>query len=180
MIALTTKGKGKVDKVVAGIVTTLSASPSGIGWSFKHFIVDGLINESNPLVINTSIETVSEVVAHFCVTIEDYLLGKVGFDVEEIALNSIRIDRNVDEGEDINDVSAKTRELLYADLMMWASTSPTSYSGQRVSDLGYSVTEAGKTISVTDKKRFEKIAMEIYKNYGDAKYSSSVRIVNLW
>ena len=176
---LTTKGKGKVNKVEAGTVLTLSATPSGVGWSFKHFIVDGLIHEANPLVLSIPNE-IKEVVTHFCVTIEDYLLGKVGFDVEEIALNSIRIDRNVDEGEDVNDVSAKDRELLYADLMMWASTSPTSYAGKRVSDLGYSITEAGKTISVTDKKRFEKIAMEIYKNYGDPKYSSSVRIVNLW
>lgn len=179
-MVLTTKGQGKVDRVEAGAVTTLSASPTSEAWSFKHFIVDGLIRESNPLVLNVDEVAGIEVKAVFCVTIEDYLRGKVGFDVDDIALNSIRIDRGVTEGEDVEDVTRKDRDLLYADLMMWASTSPTSYSGTKISDLGYSVTEAGKTISVTDKKRFEKIAMEIYKNYGDAKYSSNIRIVNLW
>lgn len=167
-------GEGKVEKVADSNFATLTAIPHE-NWTFKHFLCDNTIITENPTTV-----TVTEVTAVFYICIEDYLKGLVGIDVTESVLNSIRIYREVKKGTDVTELSTRERDLLYADLLMWASTSPTSYTGTKEADGGWSRTEANKTISVTDKKRFENLAMSIYKKYLDRKYNPSIKIVNLW
>lgn len=167
-------GEGKVEKVADSNAATLTAIPNE-SWTFKHFLIGNTPNAENPLSV-----TVTEVTAVFYISIEDYLKGLVGFDVTESVLNSIRIYREIKKGTDVAELSNKEKDLLYADLLMWASTSPTSYTGTKEADGGWSKTEANKTISVTDKKRFENLAMSIYKKYLDRKYNPSIKIVNLW
>lgn len=171
------QGEGKVEKVAEGNSATLTAIPEA-GWKFKHFINDGIFITENPITIIITAET--KITTVFYVTIEDYLRGLVGFDVPESVLNSIRAYREVNKAADISELTVKQKDLLYADLLMWASTSPTSYTGTKESDGGWSRTESNKTVSVTDKKRFENMAMSIYKKYLDRKYNSSIKIVNLW
>ncbi len=173
-IAIDIIGEGKVDKVAELESATLTAIPNE-NWTFKHFLIGNTANTENPISV-----TVTEVTAVFYISIEDYLKGLVGFDVTESVLNSIRIYREIKKGTDVTELSTKERDLLYADLLMWASTSPTSYTGTKEADGGWSKTEANKTISVTDKKRFENLAMSIYKKYLDRKYNPSIKIVNLW
>ncbi|NDV68599.1 hypothetical protein [Dysgonomonas sp. 25] len=170
-------GEGKVEKVVESNSATLTATPDD-GWEFKHFVCDDTIIPENPKTISFTSNT--KIVAVFYITIEEYLRGLVGFDVPDNVLNSIRAYREVKKATDTNDLTAKEKDLLYADLLMWASTSPTSYTGTKESDGGWSRTESNKTVSVTDKKRFENLAMSIYKKYLDKKYNSNIKIVNLW
>lgn len=171
------QGEGTVDKVVEGSSATLSAIPEA-GWHFKHFKYGELLVTDNPAVV--TVTAVTKIVVVFYITIEDYLRGLVGFDISDSVLNSVRAYRQVKKAADISELTMKQKDLLYADLLMWASTSPTSYTGTKESDGGWSRTESNKTISVTDKKRFENMAMSIYKKYLDRKYSSSIKIVNLW
>lgn len=176
-ISIDIKGEGKVDKVVDGNVTTLTAIPDG-SWAFKCFLIGDAEVTENPHTLTLSENIL--VTATFYVAIEDYLKGLVGFDVTESALNSIRIFREIEKNSDVSKLSMKEKELLYADLLMWAASSPTSYTGSKDSDGGWTHTEAGKTISVTDKKRFENTAKSIYKKYQDKKYTSGIKLVNLW
>lgn len=171
------KGEGKVEKVVDENSTTLTAIPDE-SWTFKYFIVDDETITDNPHTLK--IEEGTTIQAVFYVAIEEYLKGLVGFDVTEQALNSIRMYRNIEKYTDVSELTIRDKELLYADLLMWAASSPTSYTGSKDSDGGWTHTEAGKTISVTDKKRFENSAKSIYKKYQDKKYSSGIKLVNLW
>lgn len=170
-------GEGKVEKVVEADSATLTATADG-SWLFKHFVCNKTIVKDNPAVVTITDEMVIKAI--FYLTIEDYLKGLVGFDVTDSVLDSIRIYRNVKKGTDTEELTVKQKDLLYADLLMWASTSPTSYTGTKESDGGWSKTESNKTISVTDKKRFENMAMAIYKKYLDRKYNPSIKIINLW
>lgn len=177
-ITINIKGKGKVDKVVGDDSTTLTATPSET-WIFKCFKVGEneysdnphtfLFNEEN-LIIDT----------FFYIPIEAYLRGFVGFDVPESALTSILKYRKIDFNTDVDDLSQKQIDLAYADMLMWASTNPSSYTGSKESDGGWSRTEASKTISVTDKKRYAKSANEIYIKYNDSKKSRTSIIATSW
>jgi len=175
--AIDIHGEGKVEKVVENNSATLTATPDD-GWKFKHFNCGTECKSDNPLTIEVTAGT--EITAVFYITIEDYLKGLVGFDVPDVVLNSIRAYREVKKANDTNDLTVKQKDLLYADLLMWASTSPTSYTGTKEADGGWSRTESNKTVSVTDKKRFENLAMSIYKKYLDRKYNPSIKIVNIW
>ncbi|PXV62374.1 hypothetical protein CLV62_12063 [Dysgonomonas alginatilytica] len=170
-------GEGKTEKVIDENSITLTAIPD-VGWTFKHFVNGESTFTDNPYTLESTEDV--EITAAFYVTIEDYLIGLVGFDVNEIALNSIRVFREIEKNSDVSELSMKDKELLYADLLMWAASSPTSYTGSKDSDGGWTHTEAGKTISVTDKKRFENTAKSIYKKYQDKKYNSGIKLVNLW
>ncbi len=176
-ISIDIKGEGKVDRVTEDNSVILTAVPDE-SWHFKYFIADGAKVSENPFTADTG--KYKEITAVFYVTIEDYLKGLVGFDVTESAMNSIRISRSIAKGEDVEELSRKDKDLLYADLLMWAASSPTNYTGSKEADGGWQHVEASKTISVTDKKRFENQAMTIYKRYLDRKYNSGIRIVNLW
>lgn len=113
------------------------------------------------------------------ITIEEYLRGKVGFEVSDSTLTSILIDRAIPEQTDVCDISVKNRELAYADLLMWGATNPTSYSGSKEADGGWSHTEGSKTISVSDKNRWASMANSIYEKYDDNNLKPRIRIFNL-
>lgn len=159
---------------------TLTAVP-GDGWSFKYFIVSGDERRENPLSLVAENEDMT-VEACFYVSIEDYLSGLVDFDIPEKALNSIRIDRNVKKGADVNDVDRQTLDLCYADILMWATTTPSTIQGAKESDNGWSHQDESKTLSINDKKRLEERALSIYRKYDDAKGDdvNIMKIVNLW
>lgn len=175
-IQIDIKGEGRVEKLEDNNRVILTALPSD-AWSFKYFSISGVQKTDNPIDVDKIIEDVEVI---FYVSIEDYLRGLVGFDVNETTLNSIRINRNIKKGSDISELSEKDKDLAYADLLMWASTNPSSYTGSKSSDGGWTQTEASKTLTVSDKKSFRDMAMDIYKRYGDSRYTSKIRIVNLW
>lgn len=114
------------------------------------------------------------------ITIEEYLRGMVGFDVPDSTLSVIRINRHISKGSDINALDQKTKDLSFADLLMWASTNPSSYTGEKQSDGGWTQTGASKTLTASDKRAYRDQAMEIYKQYNDPRYSSKIKIINLY
>lgn len=113
-------------------------------------------------------------------TIESYLRGLVGFDITDEALNSILFDRNVFTDTDVLTLTRKQKDLLYADMLMWAATMPSSYTGIKESDAGWTYTEGSSTLLKSDKERFEEIANNIYDRYDDSrKAQTDIRIINL-
>ncbi len=113
------------------------------------------------------------------VELATYIRGLVSFDVPDIAINSIRIKRGIPKEVDVTTLNKKTLELVRADVLMWASTSYSVYSGTKESDGGWSSQEASKTITASDKKRFAEEARSIYFAYGDNDVSGSIVITNL-
>lgn len=175
-IQIDIKGEGRVEKLEDNNRVILTALPSD-AWSFKYFSISGVQKTDNPIEVDKTIEDVEVI---FYVSIEDYLKGMVGFDVPVSTINSIRINREITKGSDVVELSDKDKDLAYADLLMWASTNPSSYTGSKQSDGGWTQTEASKTLNASDKKSFRSMAMDIYKRYGDRRYTPKVRIRNLW
>ena len=175
-IQIDIKGEGRVEKLEDNNRVILTALPSD-AWSFKYFSISGVQKTGNPIEVDKTIEDVEVI---FYVSIEDYLKGMVGFDVPASTINSIRINREITKGSDVVELSDKDKDLAYADLLMWASTNPSSYTGSKQSDGGWTQTEASKTLNASDKKSFRSMAMDIYKRYGDRRYTPKVRIRNLW
>lgn len=113
-------------------------------------------------------------------TIESYLRGLVGFDITDEALESILFDRNIIANTDAATLTRKHKDLLYADTLMWAATKPSSYTGTKESDGGWSYTAGSSTLLKSDKERFEEIANSIYDRYDDErKAQTDIRIINL-
>lgn len=175
-IQIDIKGEGRVEKLEDNNSVILTALPSD-AWSFKYFSISGVQKTDNPIEVDKTIEDIEVI---FYVSIEDYLKGMVGFDVPASTINSIRINREIAKGADVAELSDKDKDLAYADLLMWASTNPSSYTGSKQSDGGWTQTEASKTLNASDKKSFRSMAMDIYKRYGDRRYTPKVRIRNLW
>lgn len=177
-LAITIKGNGTVDKVVDGNTTTLTAKPSE-GWNFKYYKIGSDEIKDNPY----SFEAVGEVevLAAFYMSIVSYLKGKVGFDVPELTINAILIDREVDSTADIDELPRRTKDLLFADVLMYGTTLPTNYSGVKDSDGGWTHTGETSTIQKADKERWYAKAQKIYSLYNDPKKAKSgIRIINLW
>lgn len=86
--------------------------------------------------------------------------------MDEAALKTILADRNIDEGEDAEDVSLRLKELCTADVYMWCSTVPSIGSSTKDSDGGWSHQEGGAQLFAADKENFRRMAREIYKKYG--------------
>lgn len=173
-LTINIEGKGKVEKVVEVNFATLTAIPEE-SWLFKCFVVAEIQYSENPYIFEYD---GSDLVVDsiFYIPIESYLRGLVGFDVTDSALTSILLSRKIAFNADINDLTQKELDLLYADLLMWALTNPSSYTGAKQSDGGWSQTEASKTITATDKKRYEKMANDIYIKYNDSrKLSANIR-----
>lgn len=114
-------------------------------------------------------------------TIEEYLKGKVGFEVTDQAISTILFDRQIEIGSNPDGLTTKQKELAYADVLMWGATRPSSYIGTKESDGGWSQTQASSTLLKSDKERFEAIANDIYAKYNDPKKTKSkIKIVNLY
>lgn len=177
-LTINIKGKGKVEKVVDVSSATLTATPNE-SWLFKYFQIGDMKYEVNPYSFEYDGDDLV-VDSVFYIPIESHLRGLVGFEVTDAALTSILIFRQIDFDSDIADLTNKQIELAYADLLRWASTNPSSYTGSKDSDGGWSHTEASKTLTATDKKRYEQIANDIYVKYNDSRKSSASIKVFSW
>ncbi len=173
-------GNGNVSgggSYASGSAVTLTATPSS-GWTFKDFVIDGASYASNPYSLTVGASDLS-VSATFYVSFEDYLKGILAFDITEQALNSIRIKRNIDFGTDVKTLIIRTIELAQADALMWYATLPSSKTGAKDSDGGWSHQEATVSISSEDRKAFRSQAMAIYRKWGESNGLGTFKIVNL-
>lgn len=110
-------------------------------------------------------------------TIEAYLAGKVGFDVAENAITTILVDRDIDAGMLIGDLTKKQRDLCTADLYMWCASTPSVTGKVRDADGNWSHEEGGHQSSAFDKRNLRQMANDIYKKYGETTTSSGVKLV---
>lgn len=177
-LTINIKGKGTVEKVVEGNSATLTATPEE-SWLFKYFLIGDIQYSANPFTFDYD-GTDLDVDSIFYIPIESYLRGLVAFDVPDSAITANLLYRKIDFNADIEDLTDKQKDLLYADILRWGSTSPSSYTGKKESDGGWSSTGESKTVSSADKKRFSEMADDIYIKYNDSRKSSANIRVFSW
>lgn len=109
-------------------------------------------------------------------TIECYLRGCVGFDVEDNAINTILIDRKLPPGTDVMDLDRRTKELCKADLYMWCASTPSVKGSVEDSHGVWKHKEGGTESSAFDKRNLRQMANDIYKRYGENTIGSTIRM----
>lgn len=98
-------------------------------------------------------------------TIEQYLSGKVDFNVSDNTLEAIFADRGVTKGTALSDVTEKQKDLCLADLYMFMATSSTSKTGEYESDGGWQRQRSAK--NVVDRAGFREMARELYDKWDE-------------
>ena len=100
-------------------------------------------------------------------TIEDYLRGKVGFEVADNAISVILEDRQILPGTDSVSVDLRTKELATADLYMWCASTPSKQDTSYEADGGWKSQKGGWESSAYDKRNLREMANKIYAKYGE-------------
>lgn len=98
-------------------------------------------------------------------TIEQYLTGKVDFNVSEATLEAILYDRGVTRGTAITNVTEKQKDLCLADLYMYLAVSSTSKSGEYESDGGWQRQRSAK--NVVDRAALREAARDLYDKWDE-------------
>lgn len=70
-------------------------------------------------------------------TIEQYLTGKVDYDLSENTISAILFDRGIPSGASLESVSQRQKDLALADVYVYVAGSSTSSSGEYESDGGW-------------------------------------------
>ena len=100
-------------------------------------------------------------------TIEDYLRGKVGFEVADNAISVILEDREIATGAESWDLDIRTKELATADLYMWCASTPSKQDTSYEADGGWKHQKGGWESSAYDKRNLREMANKIYAKYGE-------------
>lgn len=95
-------------------------------------------------------------------TIEDYLYGKVKFNVPEEALKSIMADRGIESGIAFADRDKDAVRLAYADILKWYLVGHSKQNNVSDGDNGWSHSGGGYELDDGDKKLLKAEANAIY------------------
>lgn len=107
-------------------------------------------------------------------TIENWLAGKVDYDVPELTIAGILEDNGINEGEYVAELSQRQKDLALADLYSWVATSSTSSSGEYESDGGWQKQKSAK--NVVNRAWFQAEAARLRRKWG-AEVPSGTAIV---
>lgn len=113
--------------------------------------------------------------------IENYLRGKVGFDIPDGALQSIFADRGIAPGQYITSLERRTLDLATADLYMYCASTPSVKGSTEDAHGGWRHKDGGWESSAYDKRNLRQMANDIYSQYGErlASKRGLFRIINL-
>lgn len=112
-------------------------------------------------------------------TIDNYLRGKVGYDVTDLALQSIYLDRGISSGDTPTlDIPKKDRELALADLYMYCASSSASGSSVKEKDGDWSHESTGHKNDDSSRNNFIQMAGVIYARYNEQSNIAPVRIIS--
>jgi hypothetical protein len=109
-------------------------------------------------------------------TIEQWLKGKVDFNIPESAIKAILFDNKITGGTPMCCTSERDRDLCLADLLMWLSSSSTITSGEVISDGGWQHQHSNK--NVFDRAGLVAKAKALYQKWNSEKadLASGVKI----
>lgn len=113
-------------------------------------------------------------------TIEQYLQGKVDFNISDSTISAILFDRGIDSGTYMEDITERQKDLCLADLYMYVANSSTSSSSEYESDGGWQRQRSTK--NVYNRAGWLDLAKRLYAKWGegDAVASSSMVMKDLY
>lgn len=112
-------------------------------------------------------------------TIEQYLLGKTGYDIDSSALQSIYVDRGIPSGSTlVCDIDQKTRDLATADLYLrCAAATPGSSTSIREKDGDWSHEKTGQKSDAWGKGKLIDLANKLYAKWGEDEFKEKTKVV---
>ena len=120
------------------------------------------------------------------ITIEQYLRGKVGYEIPDNAIASILIDRGIAAGSYVTQLDSdsaeniKLKDLCTADLYLFCASTPSTISSHREQDGGWTLESGGTQHSAYDARQLRAMAQSIYDKYGETTTTTNyIKIVNL-
>lgn len=99
--------------------------------------------------------------------IEEYLRGKVGFDIPDNALMAIFADRGIDKGDLVAGMEKRTLDLATADLYMYCASAPSVKGTTEDAHGSWRHKDGGWESSAYDKRNLRQMANDIYARYGE-------------
>lgn len=161
----------------SGVGITLLATPVA-GNVFKKFVIGSNEYFTNPYSTTAGSD---DIVAncYFYTPFELYIRGAVSFEVPDITLNNIRVSRGISYLQDVAEISTQKLELALADVLMYGASRPSSVTGAKDSDGGWSHTDGSVAIGNSDRIFLRTRALDIYKRYGESVGSSGITFGNL-
>lgn len=107
--------------------------------------------------------------------LKDYLTSMVSFQVPDATISCILELRGATTATEFSSSDLKTAELSLADVLMYGATLPSSKSGAKDADGGWSHSEGSVSISDNDKAGFRSRSLALYSKYGE-KFASNIGI----
>lgn len=112
------------------------------------------------------------------ITIEQYLLGKTGYDIDSDALQSIYVDRGIPSGDTpVTDIDQRTRDLATADLYLRCAATPGSSSSVREKDGDWSHERTGQKSDAWGKGKLIDMANALYAKWGEEEFTDTISVV---
>lgn len=112
-------------------------------------------------------------------TIQDYLKGCVGYELDDAALTSIFFNRGIEWDAIVWQLDKNILDLCRADVYMWCATKPSVSSTVEDADGGWKHREGGSQMTYADRKHLISMANSIYNEYGVSKRNSGIKLINL-
>lgn len=112
------------------------------------------------------------------ITIEQYLKGKTGYDIDSVALQSIYVDRGIPSGDTlVLDIDQKAKDLATADLYLRCVATPGSSSSVREKDGDWAHEVTGQKSDAWGKGKLIDLANQLYAKWGEAEFKEKAKIV---
>lgn len=99
----------------------------------------------------------------------EYLSGLTGYVFDKAVLTRVAYERGVQDVTDFEELDAKTKDLLKADLLYTAYLSPNVMASSTQSHGSYTKTIGSQTIYAAEKERLYNMFYNIYSKYEDDK-----------
>ena len=106
--------------------------------------------------------------------IENYLRGKVGFDIPDNALAAIFADRGLEMGEIVSGIEKRTLDLATADLYMYCASTPSVKGTTEDAHGSWRHKDGGWESSAYDKRQLRQMANDIYAKYGESAKAKAI------
>lgn len=118
-------------------------------------------------------------------TIEQYLRGRVAYDIPDETLRAILLDREIADGTILSflredaDESKKVRELCLADVYMYCASLPSTKNNSSEADGQWKSETGGYQRSAYDSRQLRAMANDIYSKYGEGTQGQKIRLVSI-
>lgn len=174
IVTINIKGSGTVvgaGEYSEGDSISLTATPIA-PLQFKGWFKDSDLITENPYVFYAPSIDVT-LVAEFYLSVESWLSNK-GYSLDDSVIVSIIAGRGISVGTDIDSLTLKQKDLLYADYLMTVYNSPNT--GASEEQMG-NWKSKGKSITQTGKAGLLNLANSLYCKWGE--YRGGYKVIDI-